>query len=257
MSHEIDVLFGGIRDSLSPQYPLHLLWTSRKIKKIIGISVAFNFLIFLYNVYYTYFVKSWYSYSWQWIYPIYFVLWVVPSFSAALFLNSNWSSELANLVCKEKYGQQPQSGSQNSYIETMYGTFLIYIFHAMLGVIKWTISVSIIRIPVLFMGYAWLSGFYLFETRLIYKGYTLPQRIEFLQRRWLYFLGYGTPLALIYMIFPYNIVYTMYYLLSDLMVLNTIHLQPKRYETLVSLPIFGIVKSFTDWLTGLFKRKIE
>lgn len=272
MSHEFDVFVGGIRDSLSPQYPLHQLWESSRIKKIIGTSLAFNSIVFIYNVYYTYFVGAWYPSAWQWFYPIFYVTWVIPSFTAALFLNSMWSSQLANLVCETKYGAAGATASsvsdprqankqakqqQYAYIEFMYGTFLIYIFHAMLGLVKLGVSLSIIRLPILYLGYAWLSGFYLFETRLIYKGYTLPQRIEFLQRRWLYFLGYGTPLALIYMIFPYDIVYTLYYLLSDLMVLNTIHLQPKRYEKLVSLPIFGVVQSFTNWLTQLLPKTSE
>ena len=248
MSHESDVFFGGILDSLSPQYPLHLLGKSSQVKNIIGISVGFNFLIFVFNVYYSYYVSQWYQNTWNWFYPGYVIFWAIPSFTAALVLNATWSGQLAKLVCKEKYGEPKH---QYGYIETIYGTFLIYIFHAMLTTVKYSVSVSVLRLPILYMGYAWLSGFYLFETRLIYKGYTLPQRIEFLQRRWLYFLGYGTPLALIYMILPYNTVYTMYYFLSDMMVLNTIHLKPKKYNNLVSLPIFGVVRSFTNWLTSL------
>lgn len=254
MSHEIDVFFGGILDSLNPQYPLHLLWKSSNVKKIIGMSIVLNFLIFGFNVYYSYYVQYWYANLWKWIYPFYLTLWTIPSFAAALVLNSYWSGKLATLVCEQKY-KTPKH--EFGYIETMYGNFFIYIFHAMLASIKCSVSLQVLKYPILYVGNAWLSAFYLFETRLIYKGYTLPQRIEFLQRRWLYFLGYGTPLALIYLTLPYNIVYTMYYLLSNLMVLNTIHLTPKKYENLVSIPVFGIVRAFTNWLTSLIKVKKE
>ena len=246
MNYGLSVYFTGLFDSLRLQYPLHLLWESSTAKVILGKSFAFNFAIFLYNVYYTYYVPVWYNSYWQWFYPVFFVVWVLPSFSAAIFLNSQWSGELSELVCKKKYGAPKH---QYGYIEAMYGTFLIYIFHSLLAIVGWSVSFAPLRLIVLFSGYSWLSAFYLFETRLIYKGFVLPQRIQFLQRRWLYFLGYGTPLALMHMLLPYNTFYTLHYLISNLMVLNTIHLTPQKYTTLESLPIFGIVLTFTTWLT--------
>lgn len=242
----IGVFFGGLIDGMRPQYSLHLLWKSSNVKHIIGMSLLFNSFIFLYNVYYSYCVAIWYPAVWNWIYPFYFVLWVIPSFSAALILNSRWNNKIAKLVCKEKYGES--KNPDINYIESIYGTFLIYIFHLFLIFVDWGIAFWPLRLLILYAGYAWLTAFYLFETRLIYKGFKLPQRIEFLQRRWLYFLGYGTPLALMYMTFPYHIVYTLYNVLSNLMVVNTIHLVPQRCDSLVSIPIFGIVKSFTNWL---------
>ena len=117
-------------------------------------------------------------------------------------------------------------------------------------IIKWRVSITLLRIGILYLGYAWLFAFSLFETRLIYKGYTLQQRITFLQRRWLYFLGYGTVWSLLYLFGNYSVMYSLYHNLTNIMILNTIHLTPKKFDLLVSMPIFGVVRQLSDWIVS-------
>jgi hypothetical protein len=244
------VFLNGFVDSLKILYPMHLIWKSSRIKKVVGMSFLFNFCIFLVNVYYFYFVCNWFPSTWYFVKWIVFVIWEIPAFATTIYLNRKWCGDLIKMICEKKYGNSKQ---KFVYAEIAYGTVLVYIFHSIILLLSVSVSSEYISILIKFLGNSWLTAFYLFETRLIYKGYSLNQRIVFLQRRWLYFLGYGTIWGIINLILPYKIFYSLNYQLTNLMILNSIHLKPIKYKKIISLPIFGIVNSITEYFLNLLK----
>jgi len=49
----------------------------------------------------------------------------------------------------------------------------------------------------------------------------------------------------------------LYYIFENMTVLNSIHIVPKKFETMVSLPIFGFVRSFGDWIVTFINKPRE
>jgi hypothetical protein len=243
----LNILFTGILDSLKFWYPIHLIIGSSRIKRIFVISFILNFLIFSINFYYSIIVSNWYPEFWNTFYWIFLILWEIPCFIVATYVNHYYGGQLTELICKKKY-DVTQRTTKQSVSEMVYGTLLIYSTYVMLMVINSTIDWIWLKYIISYLGYSWLIAYYLFEPRMVYKGYTLKQRISFFQHRWLYFLGYGSIWGVLYISYPYRILYSLYYCVMNLLVLNTIHLVPLKYDYIESIPIFGITGSFTDYL---------
>lgn len=241
----LDVYFKGILDSLKIWYPIQLIWTSTNIRHTLGASLIVNFVVFFTNYYYLYVIPIWYPKVWLYFGYVYLVLWYIPCYVGIVYLNHQWSTHMVTRLCQKKYGEQKYANA-----ETAYGMFLVYLFQLVIALINTALVWNWVKLLVTFFTQSWLAAFCLFETRLIYKGYSLNQRIEFFQRRWLYFLGYGTVWGLMYLCLPYRIMYSLYYSISGIMILNTINITPLKFDQLVSLPIFGIANFVGDRITG-------
>jgi etoposide-induced 2.4 mRNA len=252
----LNIFLFGIWDSLKIWYPLHLLVRSSTIRKIFSIAFFINALVFVVNLYYFVYISSWYPNFWQYFTIIFLILWEIPCFVITIFINYYYGNQLMELVYKKKYTTITRSTKQIAS-ELVYGRILIYSTHLLLFLVNLTIRWTFVTTIVSYIGYSWLTAYYLFEPRLVYKGYTLKQRISFFEHRWLYFLGYGSICAICYLIYPYRIMYSLYYSVTNLLILNTVNLIPLKYDKLESIPIFGITGSFTDYILLQLTPKIE
>ncbi|KAI0811169.1 etoposide-induced protein 2.4-domain-containing protein [Irpex lacteus] len=129
-----------------------------------------------------------------WFYQI---LWLLPVMGASLYLNSSWSSQLANRTFALHHGSRSRaqapatySGILNSIATSAYRGVMI--FTAVV------VSFALQYIP--FVGTAagfgfmsWIDAYYCFEFTWIARGYPLARRLRFLEERWAYFLAFGLP----------------------------------------------------------------
>ncbi|KAI0086612.1 etoposide-induced protein 2.4-domain-containing protein [Irpex rosettiformis] len=127
-----------------------------------------------------------------WFYQI---LWLFPVMGASLYLNSSWSSQLANRTFALQHGSRAQapatySGILNSIATSAYRGVMIFT--------SVVVSFALQYIP--FIGPAagfgfmsWIDAYYCFEFTWIARGYPLARRLRFLEERWAYFLAFGLP----------------------------------------------------------------
>lgn len=50
-------------------------------------------------------------------------------------------------------------------------------------------------LPLAFLFTCLANAYYLFETQWINQGMNLPERIQYLEQRWAFFLGFGLPIT--------------------------------------------------------------
>jgi hypothetical protein len=237
------VFFKGVFDSLTLYYPLHLTASSSRIRNLLVVSFICNVIVYLVNIYYLIYVAQWFPDVWNWFKIVFAIMWEIPIYAMLVYYNRKWTSQMTQLVCKKRYGD---SKSKQPYLEMLYGVFLIYIFQGLLLFLSSALSWEIPRKTVLFFGRSWIASFCLFEPRLIYKGYSLQQRIHFLHRRWLYFLGYGAIWAIGHAWLNYRIWYPSFLFLAGFVSINTIHITPQKSQLLESVPVFSVINNLAE-----------
>ena len=98
---------------------------------------------------------------------------------------------------------------------------------------------------------SWATSFAAFESKLIVKKYDLKKRIDFIEKRWAYALGYGLPASLMYTFLP-NAFSTGTWQYMQLLLTLRAHNVPSLVS--VSLPrlrIFGIAQELAKFLINL------
>ena len=249
------VFLTGLLDSLKVWYPISLLWFStstwQKFRKIIVLDIS----VLLISIYYIVFVAGWFPGVWLIFRGAFVIFWEIPCFAFLFYFNNKWSSEIISQICAKKYSTTTTNSNSNSvsfqknYSESLYGSYLVFLCYVGIVFADLVIHWYWLRCLVLFLGYSWLSAYHAFEKRLVYKGYTLRQRIDFFQRRWLYFLGYGAVWGVVYASpWPYRLLYTLYFIMENLGALKTVNITPQKFEPLVTLPIFSFAVGVGDWL---------
>ena len=97
--------------------------------------------------------------------------------------------------------QQSNVYGLNSVSNVIHGSILSSVFIAQISVIDWMLSrllSSYIGVLYTLVHIAWLISWNAFEFKMIHEGMDMFQRVYYFERRWMYFLGYGLPLSVIY-----------------------------------------------------------
>lgn len=248
--------FLGFIDSLRMWYPIQLLWSSNRIRGIFMESFKFNMFLLLVNCYFEYFALNYSNLPksgwWFWT-----LGWSLPMWVCATLFNFRWNKRMAELLCKKKYQKTTQLDVKQEIAQLIYGELLIFTFQILINLSY--VTTYYIRYVILFCGYSWLSSYYLFEKKYIYKGYSLSSRVRFFETRYVYFLGYGTLWSLMYLYLPFSVSYMLYFLLSNFFSLNTINLSPQKGSDQY-IPIFRLSTIISEWLVsniGFFSNKIK
>ncbi|KAI9205879.1 etoposide-induced protein 2.4-domain-containing protein [Polychytrium aggregatum] len=150
------------------------------------------------------------------LYPIYLVSFVLSTF---------WYQEIANRSFRLQVGTpRPMAKTYESLLKMVAGE----VYHAILILIV-SIQTSLVYnlIPVLgpslsFVCSAWMFSFFSFEYKWIYQGWPLEKRIDYLEKRWAYFLGFGLPGAAATFFFPtmtsqgvFAIIFPLYIIMAN------------------------------------------
>jgi hypothetical protein len=115
--------------------------------------------------------------------------------------------------------------------EIIYGTILSVTYLAQTELYSWLVSVIV---PSMLVGVliklisivtiAWATSFAAFESKLIVKRYNIDSRIEYIESRWAYALGYGLTASLAYNCLPYVFATGVWQFLQLLLTLRALNL---------------------------------
>lgn len=102
---------------------------------------------------------------------------------------------------------------------------------------------------------SWIFSYYVFSDVIGYKlmGYPMEESFSYFERRWLYFLGFGTPAAIITMILPFDynnlIVWCFYFPVCVTMTvwINYNFTSASKVTHIQPLPIFGLARKLLSY----------
>ncbi|KAJ3074282.1 Etoposide induced 2.4 mRNA [Podochytrium sp. JEL0797] len=167
---------------------------------------------------------------------LYFVVWVFPLHAVCAVLNAMWYQAIADRAYEIVYGKAKSA-------ERMYEWFLkrisseIYRYLLLMNliIVTWAVASLIpfsMGFVVTFPVASWILAFAAFEYKWSQKGWTVHKKVECLETRWAYFLGFGLPCTLCTFFFPWFIGTGVYAILFPLFIImaNQAHPLPRSEE---------------------------
>lgn len=114
--------------------------------------------------------------------------------------------------------------------------------------------VPVLGPAVAFAASCWLSSYYAMEYR--WRGAPLHTRLQWLELHYLYFLGYGAPMTVLYSLFPYLVSVALFAVVFPVALINAMHARvlarPPPFAYLPQqLPIFFLPSAIANYLLKL------
>jgi len=170
-------------------------------------------------------------------------LWFIPSYVVCKVLYYKQFMELWKTVYSKRNKRNQSKSSKKfreldmwtSISELVYGAVLSSAYFVQTKIFDFMIPITSIRLLFSAIAFSWMISWGVFEYRFIYEGKDLFQRIRYFERRWLYFLGFGLPMSMLYtFVFDWyigmNFWYPIVMLLSFRAILSNPIKSPKYYE---------------------------
>lgn len=121
-------------------------------------------------------------------------LWVFPLFAISRVTNLWWCQDIADITYTSRRRQASNLGITANISDLLYSTLLQLIFFLQIHILYVIPGVGglsyLIGMPLLYSMYA-------FEYKWLNFGWQLPNRIAYIEGNWPYFLGFGSPLAVL------------------------------------------------------------
>ena len=238
--------YRGFIDSANFIGTAKMIKRSSRIKKFVYKTVplysVFMLINFAYSLWYHPYVLSSKSlYSRALITGLWWGLWFIPSYIVCKLLYYYQFMELWDTVYSKRKSSEKNkitnkdSNMWTSISELIYGIVLSTAYFVQTVVLEAVIPIQAVRMIFSNIAFSWMISWGVFEYKLIYEGKDLFQRIRYFERRWLYFLGFGLPISVLYTcVFDWytgmNVWYPIVMLLSFRAILSNPVKSPKPEE---------------------------
>ncbi|EIN08072.1 hypothetical protein PUNSTDRAFT_121199 [Punctularia strigosozonata HHB-11173 SS5] len=167
----------------------------------------------------------------------YQILWLCPIVGASVYLNTAWCSLLSKRTFTVLHGPRAAAALEFPTIGSTRRTrtSAALLQTALISAYRWTMIMASVLLdflltfvpwigrPLSVIFLSWVNSYYFFESEWIGRGLNLPARVQNLEERWAYYLGFGFPAAILCslasgltspalfaLIFPYFVIVSMY-----------------------------------------------
>lgn len=253
-------LIGGFVDAVNPRYPLSLYYHSKNMRRIFNSIIMINTLLLVSN-YVLYSIGKYLSFLnyFNWI------VWFIPMWIFSDYANRSLQSELMDLMYKSKYEKKSElvrsesvssknvteSNRSKQITDILYETLFFACIHVLLF-----LSNSFWSKTLYLMGYSLVCSYSLLSYRLIYTQNSLQNRMKLFEKYWIYFIFYGLPYGLIYVLLPTPVSYPCFYMLVGLTLPNTMHVLPKQ-GFILPFKIFYIPEYLVNYVGILLPKVLQ
>lgn len=261
-----EALTAGLCDSLSIVRVYHLISRSPKIQQRFVQCVLLNICIFVGSVtllnaflipllHWLLFIKEAHhgtdldplnqigaavTTALTWLYQLALIY---PVYIISFVLNRVWYQDIADEAYHKDWGQnnnskQPACKGRQQFLGFVIATITEELWRTLLTVVMFGQLALFSFVPVIGpivsgLHYCWLNALYAFEYKWVLANWGLWERLEYVERRWVYFAAYGFPVTMLAYVFPKFITDGFYaFAFPCIMILATV----ARPTTGVTLP---------------------
>lgn len=266
----------GLSDSVKMQKLYGMgLFSSKSLGPMVAHNLFFFFSYALYVLWIIPFIKSTldsaspsffrtlFSFLYGSPHSLFLICWLVPAWLYTVFANAVWHGAIAEDMMHPK--QQPQQKKKSGNEDAALGEMLykVVLYNAMLIVAFVSGFFPFIGSLAQATLYAWLYAVYAFEFKWKDQGWGILQCIDFFELRWVYFVGFGTPLTVL--AYSQVSLFTSYPITSIFMPFfcaTALYGEPTRQEHVPRLRLRGLaemtlLKPFVSRLRDMRKARRE
>jgi etoposide-induced 2.4 mRNA len=190
---------------------------------------------------------------------LYKVLWIYPIYCISFVLNTVMYQEVADgaLVLLK---QRPSAAAPplDRLIDETFRVLLNFVYIIEINVLYY---LPVVGPPLYFVHSCWLASIYCFEYRWVHLRWKTEVRLDYFERHWLYFAGFGFPVSVVSFLCPRFVDAGVFALLFPLCILTATTAEPQAIKTapapLRRLPIFMVVQGVSCRILRIFEGRIS
>jgi len=157
---------------------------------------------------------------------LYHIFWLWPIYGLGFIINSIWYQGIVDatydLVHDKNIGRVAK---MDFVVEKFYYAFLTVGFYIQMYLVTF---IPIVGDFIGFVHFCWLYSLYSFDYKWEKQGRKLTERLQYLERRWPYFLGFGFPLAALSAYFPWIVHQGLIALTAPVFIMLAIMAEPVK-----------------------------
>jgi len=190
---------------------------------------------------------------------LYKVFWIYPIYCVSFVLNTLMYQEIAESALALKQ-QKPTKSTQHleRLINEVFRVLLNMVYIIEMNLLYY---IPVAGPPLYFLHSCWLASIYCFEYRWVHLRWTSNARLDYFERHWLYFAGFGFPVSIISFICPRFIDAGVFALFFPLLVLMATIAEPKELKRapalLQQLPVFVVIQGTSCLVLRLFEGRLR
>lgn len=190
---------------------------------------------------------------------LYKVLWIYPIYCISFILNTVMYQEIADSALALRRSQAPSNmPALDRLINEAFRVLLNLVYIIEMDLIFY---IPFIGPPLYFLHSCWLASIYCFEYRWVHLRWTSNARLDYFERHWLYFAGFGFPVSLVSFLCPRFVDAGVFALFFPLCLLTATAAEPKPLRALPTpvrrLPVFVVVQGVSCYLLRLFEVRLR
>ncbi|CAM9182061.1 unnamed protein product [Phaeothamnion confervicola] len=128
------------------------------------------------------------------VFLFYQMFWIVPLYCISLLMNTIWYGKISNAAYELRHRTKADLGIAVAIKENIYRALLVFFFIAETSAAYLFVPLAGPAVSLVLV--CWINALYSFECAWAMQGMDLERRLAFIELRWPYFLGFGTPVAL-------------------------------------------------------------
>jgi len=176
---------------------------------------------------------------------IFWAVWFLPLFALTFVLNPHWYDGIAygsfGLHVFWKKGVKVNVDSRGIHTVIAEALYRNLIFGAFLGLGQVCYFIPYVGAPLYFLNLCWIYSVYCYEYKWNNQSWGLTRKLEYFETRWIYFAGFGTPVATISYFLNYFTGYALVSLLFPLVIPIAMYGSPSRQKAWRPIPLSRFV----------------
>lgn len=189
---------------------------------------------------------------------LYKVLWIYPIYCISFVLNTVMYQEVsdsANALLQQRLSAAAPPLAR--FIDEFWRVLLNLVYIVEMNLISY---LPIVGPPLYFLHSCWLASMYCFEYRWVHLRWASNTRLDYFERHWLYFAGFGFPVSVVSFLCPRFVDAGVFALLFPLCILTATTAEPRAIKAgpapLRRLPIFSVAQAVCSRLLRVFEGRL-
>lgn len=188
---------------------------------------------------------------------LYKILWIYPIYCISFVLNTVMYQEIADSALA--FAQCTPTKATPHLERLIQETWRVLVNLVYLLEMYLLYYIPFVGPALYFVHSCWMASIYCFEYRWVHQRWTANARVDYFERHWLYFFGFGFPVSFLSVLCPRFIDAGVFALFFPLFVLTATKAEPKALQqcptSLQRLPLFIVVQGVSCFLVRLFEGK--
>jgi len=189
---------------------------------------------------------------------LYKVLWIYPIYCISFILNTVMYQEVADSALTLTHRQPPPSALPlfERLIDETFRVLLNLVYVIQINLLYY---LPVVGAPLYFVHSCWLASIYCFEYRWVHQRWDSNRRLDYFEKNWLYFAGFGFPVSFVSFLCPRFVDAGVFALLFPICILTATAAEPrelKKPARLRRLPIFFVVQGTSCLVLRFFEGRL-